>query len=196
MSQTLSELALNQLFREARTVHAFKPVEISDDKLQALYDLLKWGPTAFNSQPARLVFVRSAEAKEKLRPALSGGNVAQTLGSSVTVIVAYDTRFQEHLPQQFPAYDAKPLFDGNAALTQATAERNSALQGAYLILAARALGIDSGAQSGFDAAAVNQAFFPDGRYRVNFLINLGYAEPAGIYPRGPRLAFNDVAQIV
>lgn len=192
----LNDAALDQLFRSARTVHAFQPVAISDEQLHALYDLLKWGPTAFNAQPARLVFVRSPEAKEKLKPALSGGNVAQTLGASVTVIVAYDSQFQEHLPTQFPAYDAKPLFDGNPALTQATAERNSALQGAYLILAARALGIDSGAQSGFDAAAVNQAFFPDGRYRANFLINLGYAAPQGIFPRGPRLAFDDAAQIV
>ena len=196
MTHPLNDAALDQLFRAARTVHAFQPKPIADETLHQLYDLLKWGPTAFNAQPARFVFVRSAEAKEKLKPALSGGNVAQTLGASVTVIVAYDSQFQEHLPTQFPVYDAKPLFDGNAALTQATAERNSALQGAYLILAARALGIDSGAQSGFDAAKVNAAFFPDGRLRANFLINLGYADPAGIHPRGPRLTFEQAAQVV
>lgn len=187
----LPDATLDQLFRDAHTVHAFKPIPITDDTLHALYDLLKWGPTAFNAQPARFVFVRTPEGKERLKPALSGGNVAQTLAAAVTVIVGYDTQFQEHLPTQFPVYDAKPLFDGNAALTKATAERNSALQGAYLILAARALGIDSGAQSGFDADAVNKAFFADGRYRANFLVNLGYADPAGIYPRGPRLAFED-----
>jgi 3-hydroxypropanoate dehydrogenase len=161
-----------------------------------LYELLKWGPTAFNAQPARYVFVRSAQAKAKLQPALSPGNVAQSLAAPVTVILAQDSRFHEHLPQQFPGYDAKPLFDGNAALTEATASRNSSLQGAYLILAARALGLDAGPQSGFNADAVNQAFFPDGRYRVNFLVNLGVADSAGIFPRGPRLAFDEVAQIV
>ncbi len=196
MPSPLNDATLDQLFREARTVHALTPVPISDDTLRQLYDLLKWGPTAFNAQPARFVFVRSAEAKEKLKPALSGGNVAQTLASAVTVIVAYDSQFQEHLPTQFPAYDAKPLFDNNAALTQATAERNSALQGAYLILAARALGIDSGAQSGFDAHKVNQAFFPDGRYRANFLVNLGYADHSGTFARGPRLTFEQATQVV
>jgi len=140
--------------------------------------------------------VRSDAAKEKLKPALSAGNVAQTLAASVTVIVAQDTRFYEHLPTQFPAYDAKPLFEGNAALAEATATRNSSLQGAYLILAARSLGLDAGPQSGFNPDAVNQAFFPDGRYQVNFLVNLGVADPAGIRLRNARLAFNEVAQIL
>jgi len=154
------------------------------------------GPTAFNAQPARLVFVRSPEAKEKLKPALSGGNVAQTLGASVTVIVAYDSQFQEHLPTQFPAYDAKPLFDGNPALTQATAERNSALQGAYLIIAARQLGLDCGPMSGFDATKVNEQFFPDGRFKANFLVNLGYGEAGKLHPRAPRFDFADACQIL
>ena len=157
----LPDAALDQLFRAARTVNGFLPAELSDERIHALYDLLKWGPTAFNAQPARFVFVRSAEAKEKLRPALSPGNVAQSLAASVTVIVAQDSHFQDHLPAQFPAYNAKPLFDGNAALTEATATRNSSLQGAYLILAARALGLDAGPQSGFNAELVNAAFFPD-----------------------------------
>ncbi|MFM7027038.1 MAG: malonic semialdehyde reductase, partial [Limnohabitans sp.] len=151
---------------------------------------------AFNAQPARYVFVRSAEAKARLRPALSAGNVAQTDAAAVTVIVAQDSRFYEHLPEQFPAYDAKPLFEGNAALAEATAFRNSSLQGAYLILAARALGLDSGAMSGFNPQAVNDAFFPDGRFKVNFLLNIGVADPAGVYPRAPRLAFDEVAQIL
>lgn len=192
----LPEAALDQLFREARTVHAFKPVPVSDELIQRLYELLKWGPTAFNAQPARYVFVRSPEAKAKLRPALSSGNVAQTDAAAVTVIVAHDKRFHDHLPRQFPAYDARPLFDGNPALAEATAFRNSSLQGAYLILAARALGLDAGAQSGFNPQAVDEAFFPDGRYAVNFIVNLGVADHAGTLPRGPRLAFDDVARIV
>jgi 3-hydroxypropanoate dehydrogenase len=192
----LPQTALDQLFAKARTVHGFQNVPVSDDTLHALYDLLKWGPTAFNAQPARYVFVRSAEAKEKLKPALSPGNVAQTLAASVTVIVAQDTRFYEHLPTQFPAYDAKPLFEANAALAEQTAFRNSSLQGAYLILAARALGLDAGAQSGFNPDAVNQAFFPDGRFKANFLVNLGVADPAAIHPRNARLGFDEAAQIL
>lgn len=193
---SLPQTSLERLFHQGRTAHAFRPDPVSDDTLHALYDLLKWAPTAFNAQPARFVFVRSAEAKEQLRPALSAGNVAQTLAAPVTVIVAQDTQFFEHLPKQFPAYNAKPLFEGNAALAEATASRNSSLQGGYLILAARALGLDAGPQSGFNADAVNQAFFPDGRYRVNFLVNLGVADPAGTHPRGPRLPFDDVARIL
>jgi 3-hydroxypropanoate dehydrogenase len=198
MSQlrALPETSLKQLFTDARTVNGFQNVPIGDETLHALYDLLKWGPTAFNAQPARYVFVRSPEAKDKLKPALSSGNVAQTLAASVTVIVAQDTRFYEHLPTQFPAYNAKPLFEGNAALAEATAFRNSSLQGAYLILAARSLGLDAGPQSGFNPDAVNQAFFPDGRYKTNFLVNLGLADPAGVRPRNGRLAFNEVAQIL
>lgn len=192
----LPDAALDQLFREARTVHAFKPVPVSDELIQRLYELLKWGPTAFNAQPARYVFLRSPEARERLVPALSAGNVAQTRAAGVTVIVAQDSRFHEHLPSQFPAYDAKPLFEADPALAEATALRNSSLQGAYLILAARALGLDSGAQSGFDPAKVNAEFFPDGRFKANFIINLGMADPTGIHPRGPRLAFEDVARIL
>lgn len=192
----LPDTALEQLFTKARTVNGFQNVPISDDTIHALYELLKWGPTAFNAQPARYVFVRSAEAKEKLKPALSAGNVAQTLAASVTVIVAQDTRFYEHLPSQFPAYDAKPLFEKNAALAEQTAFRSSSLQGAYLIVAARALGLDVGPQSGFNPELVNQAFFSDGRYRANFLVNLGVADPVGIRPRNGRLGFDQVAQIL
>lgn len=192
---TIPEAALDQLFRAARTVHAFRPVPVTDELIHQLYELVKWGPTAFNAQPARYVFVRSEEAKAKLKPALSAGNSAQTLAAGVTVIVAHDTRFYEHLPTQFPAYDAKPIFENSAEAAQATAFRNSSLQGAYLILAARALGLDAGPQSGFNAALVDQAFFPDGRYRSNFLLNLGVADPSGTFERGPRLAFDEVAEI-
>lgn len=194
--QAIPDGALDQLFRRARTVHAFKPVPITDETLHALYDLVKWGPTAFNAQPARFVFVRSEEAKLRLKPALSAGNTVQTLAAGVTVIVAHDTRFYEHLPQQFPAYDAKPIFEGNAEAAHATAFRNGSLQGAYLVLAARALGLDAGPQSGFNAELVDTTFFPDGRWRSNFLINLGMADHAGTFPRGPRLSFDEVVQIL
>ncbi len=192
----LSDAALDQLFRQARTVHAFQPQAVSDDTIRQLYDLFKWGPTAFNGQPARYVFVRSDAAKARLIPALSPGNVPQVQSAAVTVIVAYDTRFPEHLPSQFPGYDAKAVFDANPAIVEPAAFRNSSLQGAYLILAARALGLDSGAMSGFNPQAVNDAFFPDGRFKVTFLLNLGVADTAGVYPRAPRLAFDEVAQIV
>ena len=187
----LSEASLDQLFRQARTVHAFQPVAVPDETIHQLYDLLKWGPTAFNAQPARYVFVKSAEAKARLMPALSPGNVPQVQSAAVTVIVAHDSRFAEHLPTQFPGYDAKAVFDANPAMVEPTAFRNSSLQGAYLILAARALGLDCGAMSGFNAQAVNEAFFPDGRWKANFLINLGWGDASGNRPRGPRLAFEE-----
>lgn len=192
----LPDAALDRLFRQARTVHGFQPVPVSDATLHQLYDLLKWGPTAFNAQPARYLFVRSAEAKAKLVAAVSAGNKAQTQAAAVTVVVAQDSRFYDHLPSQFPAYDAKPLFEGNAQLAETTALRNASLQGAYLILAARALGLDAGAQSGFDAKAVNDAFFPEGRWQANFLVNLGVADHAKTFERGPRLSFDEAARIV
>jgi len=192
----LNDASLDQLFRQARTVHAFQNIPVLDETIHQLYDLLKWGPTAFNAQPARYVFVKTAQAKAKLIPALMLGNVPQVESAAVTVIVAQDTRFHEHLPTQFPGYDAKPLFDANPAMTEATAARNSSMQGAYLILAARALGLDCGAMSGFNPQAVNDAFFPDGRFKANFLINLGVADPVGVHPRGPRLAFDEAAQIL
>lgn len=192
---SLTDAALDQLFRQAQTAHAFVQAPIADDQLQALYDLMKWAPTAFNAQPARFVFVKSPQAKDLLRPALMPGNVPQVGSASVTIIVAHDTDFQSQLPSQFPAYNAKPLFDQDPALAQSTAFRNSSLQGGYMILAARSMGWDVGVMSGFDAARVNAAFFPDGRWQVNFLINLGVAEPKGIYSRGPRLPFETAACI-
>ena len=149
-----------------------------------------------NCQPARFLFLRSSEAKTRLMPALAPGNVEKTKNAPITVIVASDTRFFEHLPSQFKAYDAKPIFEANADLAVATAFRNSSLQGAYLIIAARLLGLDVGAMSGFDVAKVNSEFFPDGRYQANFLINLGYGDPAGNHPQGPRLPFEAVAQLL
>lgn len=188
--------ALDRAFLQARTFNAFQPREVSDALLHQLYDTLKWGPTSMNSQPGRFLFLRSAEAKKRLAPALSAGNLEKTLHAPVTVVVAQDSRFYDQLPQQFPAVNAKPMFENNAVLAQATAFRNSALQGGYLIVAARLLGLDAGPMSGFDATRVDAEFFPDGRYRTNFLVNLGFGDPSGNHPRGPRLGFDEVAQIL
>ena len=197
MTQALPDSALDQLFRVARSHHGFLAKPVDDATLRALHDLAKWGPTSMNCQPMRLVFVRSAEAKARLKPALSPGNVDKTMAAPVTAIVASDSRFYEHLSTQFPANpNATALFADNAGLASATAMRNSSLQGAYLMLAARSLGLAVGAMSGFNPAAVDEAFFPDGRFKTNFLVNLGWGDPAGVHPRGPRLAFDDVARIV
>jgi len=196
MSAALEDTALDQLFRSARTFNRFDGRPVDDATLHALVELFKWAPTSMNAQPGRLVFVRSAEAKERLRPALSPGNLDKTMAAPVTVIVASDPAFYEHLPTQFPAFPgARDLFAGNAGLAEVTAMRNSSMQGAYLILAARALGLDAGPMSGFDNAKVDAAFFADGRAKSNFLINLGHGDAAGNHPRGPRLAFDVVARI-
>ena len=191
-----NERALNLAFREARSFNRFTAQAVSDETLAALYDLLKWGPTSMNCQPARYVFLRSEAAKQRLKPALSPGNVDKTMAAPVVAIVAIDNQFYEHLPQQFPAYDAKPMFEANPALAAATADRNSSLQGAYLMIAARLLGLDCGPMSGFDAAKLNAEFFPDSRWRANFLVNLGYGDPTGNHPRGPRLAFEQAVTLL
>jgi len=196
MTHALDAAALDQLFRSARSLHGFSAEPVSDATLEQLYDLLKWGPTAFNAQPARYVFVRSAAAKARLAPALSEGNKAKTLAAPVTAIVAYDRRFYERLPQQFAHANVSHLFQFDSPQTEATALRNGTLQGAYLVLAARALGLTAGPMSGFDAAAVDAEFFPDGRHRSNFLVNLGYGDGRPARPRGPRLRFDEVAQIL
>ncbi|WP_300339120.1 malonic semialdehyde reductase [Accumulibacter sp.] len=187
--------ALDQLFVEARTHNGFAPEAIPEATLRRLHSLMKWGPTSMNCQPARLVFVISAEGKNKLAPALSPGNLDKTLVAPATVIIATDTRFYEHLPTMFPAYDARPMFAGNPELAASTAFRNGTLQGAYLILAARALGLDCGPMSGFDGDKLNAAFFPDGRYQANFLCNLGVGDPSALHPRGPRLSFEEACEI-
>ena len=192
---TLPAAALAQLFTEARTHNGFRPEPIPEATLRQLYDLMKWGPTSMNCQPARLVFVTSAAGKERLKPALSPGNLEKTLAAPATVIIASDSRFYEHLPTNFPAYDAKPMFEANAELAASTAFRNSSLQGAYLMLAARALGLDCGPMSGFDAGKVDAAFFPDGRYKANFICNLGIGDPSKLYPRGPRFSFEEACSI-
>ena len=196
MSTPLPTASLEQSFLTARTFSKFTDQPVPDALLHQLYDLAKWGPTSMNCQPARLVFVRSPEAKAQLKLALSPGTVDKTMAAPVTAIVAMDTRFYDHLPEQFPAMDAKPMFEGNATLAEGTAFRNSSLQGAYVMLAARQLGLDCGPMSGFDAAKVNAQFFPDGRFQANFLVNLGYGEAGTTYPRGPRLPFDTACSIV
>ncbi|WP_049623096.1 malonic semialdehyde reductase [Frateuria defendens] len=197
MSEVLSESALDQLFRTARTFNAFLPREVDDTLLQRLYELAKFGPTSANSQPARLVFVKSPEAKAKLGPHLSEGNRAKTLAAPVTAIVAIDYAFYENLPRMFPHTDARSWFVGNQALIDGTAFRNGTLQGAYLILAARALGLDCGPMSGFDNAGVDAAFFAGTTVKSNFLVNLGYGDASrDLYPRNPRLSFDEACKIV
>ncbi len=195
MSHELDAAALDQLFRTARTQNAFLDKPVEDSKLQALYELAKWGPTAANGSPARFVFVKSTEAKARLAPALSEGNHDKTLAAPVTVIVGFDLDFHEKLPYLFPHTDAKSWFDGPQEGRVEGAFRNGSLQGAYLILAARALGLDAGPMSGFDNAKVDEAFFKGTSIKSNFLVNLGYGDPSGLFPRLPRLSFDEAARI-
>lgn len=195
MAEVLHDAALDQLFRTARTQNAFLDKPVEDSQLRALYDLLKWGPTAANSTPARIVFVKSKEAKAKLAPALSEGNLAKTMAAPVTAIIGFDQDFHEKLPYLFPHADAKSWFDGPREGRHESAFRNGSLQGAYLILAARALGLDAGPMSGFDAAKVDEAFFAGTSIKTNFLVNLGYGDPSGVFPRLPRLSFDEAARI-
>jgi 3-hydroxypropanoate dehydrogenase len=191
----LDQPALDQMFLQARTYNAFSG-EIDDATLHRLYDLLKFGPTTANSSPARFVFVRSAEAKARLAPALDEGNRDKTLSAPVVAIVAHDMRFYDKLPVLFPHTDAKSWFDTKPeAALEPIALRNGSLQGAYLILAARALGLDCGPMSGFDNAKVDEAFFKGTPIRSNFLVNLGHGDPASIFPRSPRLGFDEACRI-
>ena len=191
----LPDADLDQLFRKARTHNAFLDRPVPEATLRALYDLLKWAPTSANSNPARFVFVTSDAARERLRPALSPGNLDKTMAAPVTVIVGYDLAFYEKLPVLFPHVDARSWFAGKPDHILTTAFRNGTLQGGYLILAARALGLDCGPMSGFDNAKVDAAFFPDGTVKSNFLCNLGYGDPEKLMPRHPRLPFEEACRI-
>ncbi len=190
----LDDKALDKIFRSARTHNGWLDKPVTDDQLRAIYEVAKWGPTSANSQPARFVFVRTQEGKERLRPALSAGNTEKTMSAPVTVIVAYDTQFYEHLPQHFP-HDPSAIHwfkgEGKEAVAGATAVRNGTLQGAYLMIAARALGLDCGAMSGFNNAVVDENFFPDGRFKTNFLCNIGHGDESKIFARSPRMNFAD-----
>jgi 3-hydroxypropanoate dehydrogenase len=192
----LDDRSLDIIFREAHTHNVWLDKPVGDELIRQIYDLLKWAPTSANSSPARFVFVRSAAAKQRLLPAVSPGNADKTRTAPVTAIVAYDTEFYEKLPQLFPQADARSWFAGNQPLIDTTAFRNGTLQGAYLILAARALGLDAGPMSGFDNAKVDQEFFPGGKVKSNFLVNLGYGDHAKLFPRNPRLPFAEAAQIL
>jgi len=195
MSDRIDSKALDQMFFEARTHNEWQDRPVSDELLKELFDILRWAPTSANCSPARIVFLKSPEAKARLLPALIEGNVEKTRTAPVTAIIGHDLEFHEHLPRLFPHTDARSWFAGNQPLIEATAFRNGSLQGAYLIMAARALGLDCGPMSGFDADKVNEAFFPDSSVRVNFLCNLGQGRPEALFPRSPRFSFDDVCRI-
>ncbi|MCE9648165.1 MAG: malonic semialdehyde reductase [Parvibaculum sp.] len=197
MSGKLSDDALDTIFRTARTQNAWTSEPVSDATLREIFELMKWGPTSANMSPARFVFVKSKEAKEKLSPALSEGNRAKTMSAPVTVIIGHDVEFYEHLPKLFPHdQSAKTWFNWSAEWAATHAFRNGSLQGAYFMIAARALGLDCGPMSGFDAAKVEEAFFPGGRIKANFLCNIGHGDPKALFPRSPRFEFDEVAQII
>jgi len=187
---------MDRIFRSARTHRNWTSRPVTDETLRAIHELMKWGPTSSNCSPARITFVRSPEAKERLRPALDAGNVAPTMAAPVTAIIAYDLEFYDKLPLLVPHRDARSAFVGNPELARTTAYQSGTLQGAYLIIAARALGLDCGPMGGFDHARVDAIFFPEGKVKSNFLCNLGYGDPAKLHPRAPRLAFDDACLIV
>ena len=193
---SLSDASLDQIFREARTQNKWLDRPVPDSLLHEIWDLLKWGPTSANCSPMRLVFVRTGEAKAKLKQALSSGNVEKTMTAPVTAIVAHDPQFYDKLPFLFPHADAKAWFNSSPALAEVTAFRNGTLQGAYLMIAARSLGLDVGSMSGFDNAKVDELFFADTGFKSNWLINIGYGDPEGLFARSPRFTFEEVAKIV
>jgi 3-hydroxypropanoate dehydrogenase len=207
---TIGNEALDVLFREARSYNAWLDTAVSEDIIRQIYDVLKWGPTSANSSPSRLIFLRSTKAKERLRPALSPGNVEKTMAAPLTVIIAYDLKFYDKLPRLFPHNPAmREVFAKNPQLIENSAKRNSSLQGAYMMLAARALGLDCGPMSGFDNTKVDeeffgagkcedceQEFFPEGHVKSNFLCNLGYGDRSKLYPRSPRLEFSEACTLL
>ena len=195
-AKPLAKDAVNQLFLEARTHAAWRPEPIPRATLEELYRLTRMAPTSANASPARFVFLESKEATERLIPALAPQNVDKTRAAPVTVLIAWDTEFHEQLPKLMPYANFRDYFHGNDGLIHETAFRNSSLQGAYLIIAARALGLDVGAMSGFDADKVNAEFFPDGKWKVNFIVNLGYGDHEKLFPRQPRLEFEEAAVVL
>lgn len=196
MSGRLSETCLNQLFRDARTHNAWRDEEIPDALLHELVDLVKLGPTSANCSPARFLFVKSREAKERLKPLLSDGNREKTMKAPVCSIIGYDLDFYRHLPKLFPHTDAKSWFEGKPKKIEETAFRNGTLQGAYLIMAARALGLDCGPMSGFDNAGVDREFFAGTNIKSNFLCSLGHGDASVLFPRSPRFSFDEMARII
>lgn len=196
MSEALSEHAIEQLFLNARSHNGWLDKPVGEALIKRLYLLLSQGPTANNSNPARFVFVQSDEGKQRLLPALGGLNAEKMLTAPVTAIIAIDSQFHELLPQLFTAYDLAERLRAEPAIASTIAFRNGTLQGAYLMLAARALGLDCGPMSGFDSERVNAEFFPDGRWKTNFLCSLGYGDARKLYPKGARLSFEQSCTII
>jgi len=197
MAEAIAADCLNQIFLEARTQNKWLDRPVGEDLLRRLVDTLKMGPTSANQSPARIVFVKSEEAKKRLEPFLSEGNKAKTMSAPVCAIIGYDLKFYEYLPKLFPHADAKSWFVGKPeAAIEESAFRNGTLQGAYFIIAARALGLDTGPMSGFDNAGVDREFFAGTSVKSNFLCSLGYGDPAGLFPRSPRFSFEEMAKII
>ena len=196
MSTPLNDEALDRVFRTARTYNGYTDEPVSEDQLRAIWDLLKWGPTSANQEPLRIVWCVSQEAKDKLAEFCSAQNAPKVRKAAVTAILAMDLEFYEKLPRLFPHVDARAWFLGNEGLIQESAFRNSTLQGAYFIIAARMLGLDTGPMSGFDTAKVNEAFFAGTTYKANFICSLGHGDPASIFGRHPRLDFDEANQIL
>lgn len=196
MTKRLDDEALDQLFRNARTHNGWLERPVEDDVLREIYDLAKMPPTSANCSPMRVVFVKSPEAKARLLAVVSAGNQEKTRSAPVTAIIANDRRFYDELPKLFPHTDARSWFVGNDALAEKTMFRNGTLQGAYFMLAARALGLDCGPMSGFDNDKLDREFFPDGRFVSNFLVNLGYGDAAKLFPRNPRFTFDEACTIL
>lgn len=196
---TLSAEGRDLIFRNARTHNGWQAKPVSDEQLREIYDLMKWAPTTMNASPARMVFLRSREAKERLKPALSPGNVEKTMAAPVTAIIAYDSRFYEQLPKLFPHnQNARTIFAGDdkKAHAETTAFRNGSMQGGYFILAARSIGLDCGPMSGFNNAMVDAEFFAGTGIKSNFLCNLGYGDASKVMPRNPRLAFDEACKLL
>ena len=192
----ISKDALDKLFHEARTYSAWLPEPVPTELLRKAYELSRLAPTSANASPARFVFLTTPEAKARLKPVLAPLNVDKTMSAPVTAIIAWDTEFHDQLPKLFPHADMRAYFVGNQALIDETAFRNSSLQAAYFFLAARALGLDCGPMSGFDVGKLNAEFFPDGKWKVNLLCNLGYGNPSKLFPRSPRLEFHEAAKVL
>jgi 3-hydroxypropanoate dehydrogenase len=196
MGQPFDTAELDQLFDKARTNNKWLPRDVPDSLLKSIVDHMKWAPTSANCSPARFVFVKSPEAKARLKPHLNAGNVEKTMAAPATAIIAFDRKFYDHLPKLYPPADARSWFAGKTEHADTTAFRNGSMQGGYFILAARALGLDCGPMSGFNNAGVDSEFFAGTEIKSNFLCNLGYGDPAGIYPRSPRFAFDEMAKII
>lgn len=192
----ISKDCLDKILVEARTHYHWQDKPVEERLLHELHDLMKWGPTSANCLPLRIVFVTSKEAKERIKPCLAEGNVEKTMSAPVCAILAYDMQFYDLLPKTFPHADARSWFAGNDKAIYNTAFRNSSLQGAYFMIAARALGLDCGPMSGFNEEKMNAEFFPDGRFKTNFICNLGYGDASKLFPRSPRLSFDEVCQII